>query len=196
MMPTNSAEPASGKSGDASCIHTLTHSGIAPNATPHASTMPVTTGAMSLSSGMVSNANISSKVTVASEPLSLRATNVDTAKFEKKPMMTKPSSTAVMVDVLKCAFCRNGAIYVYDEKCAPKISATINRLLRGNGRRTSVTRSAKRKAAADGSDGSSAICEISATLTSTAVAMNDMRHEARLAMKVPRGTPITVAQVT
>ncbi len=76
------------------------------------------------------------------------------------------------------------------------MKATMIKLLRECVRRKSANRSAMRNAAFEGSDGTRMAWATMATVTRIPVAMNDARHDARLAMNVPNGTPITVANVT
>src|SRR6266702_2861225 len=167
----------------------LKHSGNAPKETPHASTSATTPIGECCRSG--------SEIITPSDIFRLRVTVDETAKFEMNPIMPKPSNSHVMAGIVRFALRnRNGVTYVYEEKCAPKTSATISMLLRGCGRRSSPTRSRKRNAALDGKDGTKTNCATSATATSTPVAINEARHDAKLAMNVPSGTPITVAHVT
>src|SRR6266702_5292400 len=108
----------------------LKHSGNAPKETPHASTSATTQIGECCRSGSDTNANINSEIITPSDIFRLRVTVDETAKFEMNPIMPKPSNSHVMAGIVRFALRnRNGVTYVYEEKCAPKTSATISMLL-------------------------------------------------------------------
>src|SRR5471032_2764179 len=112
----------------------LKHSGNAPNETPHASTNAATPIDECCKSGNDTSANINSDTMTPTDVFRLRVTVDEIAKFEKNPIMPKPSRSQVMVDIVRLALrSRNGVTYVYEEKCAPNTRATISMLRRGCG---------------------------------------------------------------
>lgn len=95
-MLTNMADPASGKSAAARWIHTLKHSGRAPNEMPQ-SRIPIVSPMVECATrNITASALIRSTIISMVDFFRWFETAIDISAFETQPIKPKPNSSRVM----------------------------------------------------------------------------------------------------